>query len=161
MAVLVAGPLTEEGFAPFGDVLSIPLSPGRRYAEAALSNGRPGARPSLSIVLREAAPPGPVVARIMERHPFSSQSFVPMGPGRFLVMVAPHAPAGGPDMRRARAFVAAPGQGVTYAADVWHHGLTVLGSPLGFGVFMWRDGTQGDEEFAEIAPVSIVIPGSE
>jgi ureidoglycolate lyase len=41
---------------------------------------------------------------------------------------------------------------------VWHHELTVLDGPLGFGVFMWRDGTAGDEEFVDIAPVTIVLP---
>jgi ureidoglycolate lyase len=61
-------------------------------------------------------------------------------------------------MARARAFVAGPGQCVTYGADVWHHELTVLDGPLGFGVFMWRDGTAGDEEFVDIAPVTIVLP---
>ena len=99
-------PLTAEEFAPFGEVFAAPATPGRIYSEGALANARAGARPSLSVALREAAPPGPVVATVMERHAFSSQSFVPMGPGRFLVLVAPHGATGGPDMTRARAFVA-------------------------------------------------------
>ena len=153
-----ARPLTADAFAPFGEVFAVPDAPGRHYAEAALANARPGARPSLSVALRDPAPPGPIVARVMERHEFSSQSIVPMGPGRFLVLVAPHAAAGGPDMTQARAFVAGPGQGVTYGADVWHHGMTVLDTPLAFGVFMWRDGTAGDEQFVDIAPLTIRLP---
>lgn len=153
-----AQPLTDEGFAPFGEVFAAPATPGRVYSEGALANARAGARPSLSVALREPAPPGPVVATVMERHAFSSQSFVPMGPGRFLVLVAPHAATGGPDMTRARAFVAGPGQGITYGMDVWHHGMTVLGAPLAFGVFMWRDGSAGDEEFVDIAPLTVRIP---
>lgn len=155
---LTATPLTAAGFAPFGDVFAVPASPGRHYAEAALGNARAGAWPSLSVALRDPAPPGPIIARVMERHAFSSQSFVPMAPGRFLVLVAPHAATGGPDMAQARAFVAGPGQGVTYGADVWHHGMTVLDAPLAFGVFMWRDGTAGDEEFVDIAPLTIRLP---
>jgi ureidoglycolate lyase len=155
---IVAGPLTAEGFAGFGEVFSAPSSPGRAYADAALANARPGARPSLSVVLRAPVPVTPIVAHRMERHAFSSQSFVPMGPGRYLVMVAPHGRDGRPDMALARAFVALPGQGVTYAADVWHHELTVLDAPLAFGVFMWRDGTTGDEEFVDIAPVTVRLP---
>jgi ureidoglycolate lyase len=155
---ITAGPLTAEEFAGFGEVFSAPASPGRTYADAALANSRIGAKPSLSVVLRAPVPAGPIIARRMERHAFSSQSFVPMGPGRYIVMVAPHGPAGRPDMARARAFVAGPGQCITYGADVWHHELTVLDAPLGFGVFMWRDGTAGDEEFVDIAPVTIRLP---
>lgn len=155
---IAARPLTAEAFAPFGEVFAVPDAPGRIYTERALGNARAGAWPSLSVALRDPAPPGPIVARAMERHEFSSQSFVPMAPGRFLVLVAPHAAGGGPDMTAARAFVAGPGQGVTYGADVWHHGMTVLDAPLAFGVFMWRDGTAGDEEFVDIAPLTIHLP---
>lgn len=155
---IAAQPLTAETFAPFGEVFAVPATPGRIYAERALANARAGARPSLSVALRQPAPPGPVIARVMERHAFSSQTFVPMAPGRFLVLVAPHAAAGGPDMTQADAFVAGPGQGITYGADVWHHGLTVLDAPLAFGVFMWRDGSADDEEFVDIAPLTVRLP---
>jgi ureidoglycolate lyase len=155
--VLAASPLDADSFAPFGDAFEAPATPTRTYAEAALANARPGARPSFSVILRPPVASLPVIARRMERHQFSSQSFVPMGPGRFVVMVAPHAAAGGPDMTAARAFIAGPGQGVTYGADVWHHELTVLDAPLAFGVFMWRDGTAGDEEFVDITPTEIAI----
>jgi ureidoglycolate lyase len=158
MTEIVAGALTGEGFAGFGEVFAAPTDPGRTYADTALANGRPAARPSLSVVLRAPVPPGPVTARRMERHAFSSQSFLPMGPGRYLIMVAPHAAGGRPDMGRARAFLAGPGQCVTYGRDVWHHELTVLDAPLAFGVFMWREGSAGDEEFVDIDPLTIRLP---
>lgn len=150
-----AVPLTAEAFAPYGEVLVAPAAPGRQYFERALANDRPGAWPSLSLTYRE--PSAPHVLQ-MERHRFSSQSFVPLDPVRWLVLVAPHADAGGPDMARAVAFVAGPGQGVTYGMDVWHHGLTVLDRPGRFAVFMWRDGTDGDEEFVDVAPLTVEIP---
>ncbi len=155
---IAAAALTAEAFAPFGEVFEAPTVPARNYVERALANARPSAWPSLSVAMREPIPAGPLVARQMERHRFSSQSFAPMGPGRFLVMVAPHAASGGPDMASAKAFVAGPGQGVTYGADVWHHPMTVLGAPLSFAIFMWRDGTSGDEEFVDIAPLTIRLP---
>lgn len=156
-AHLVAAPLTAEAFAPFGDVLAAPAAPGRDYFERALRNDRPGAWPSLSLSAR-APHEGPVVVRAMERHAFSSQSFVPLGDARWLVLVAPHAPSGGPDMSRAAAFLAGPGQGVTYGADVWHHGMTVLDVPARFAVFMWRDNSAGDEEFVDVDPLRVEIP---
>ena len=154
-------PLTAEAFAPYGDVLSGPDGPGRLYHERSLSTARPGAWPSLSLSWKEPHPGGPLRVQCMERHQFSSQSFVPLQPLRWLVLVAPHASGGGPDMTRAEFFVAAPGQGVTYGADVWHHPLTVLGSASGrFAVMMWRDGTATDEEFVDVVPFDLVLdPG--
>ena len=94
----------------------------------------------------------------MERHEFSSQSFIPQEGGRWLAIVAPHAAGGGPDMARARAFLARPDQGVTYGANVWHHPFTVLDREARFVIVMWRDGTKGDEEFVEVPEFSVEIP---
>lgn len=152
-----AVPLTAEAFAPFGEVLTVPAAPGREYFVRALANGRPATWPSLSLTLRERSSE-PLTVTQMERHAFSSQRFVPLGPARWLVLVVPHAAAGGPDMARTAALVAGPGQGVTYGADVWHHGLTVLAAPARFAVFMWRDGTTDDEEFVDVEPFTVELP---
>jgi ureidoglycolate lyase len=94
--------------------------------------------------------------RVIERHRSSSQSFVPMEAGRWLAIVAPHAmEGGGPDMARARAFLARPDQGITYGPDVWHHPFTVLDREARFAVLIWRDGTTGDEEFVDVAPFTV------
>ena len=93
--------------------------------------------------------------RRMERHAFSSQSFVPRGKTPFLIVVAPHAPGEGPDARRARAFLAAGGVGVTYVADVcvWHHPLTALAAPARFVIGTWRDGGPHDAEIVDGDPL--------
>jgi ureidoglycolate lyase len=155
MTVMTTRPLTAEAFAPYGEVLEVPREAGRLYYERALASLRPGAWPSLSLSWRDPHPGGPLRVHQMERHQFSSQSFVPLGPVRWLVLVAPHAAGSGPDMARAQAFVAAPGQGVTYGADVWHHPLTVLDAPGRFAVVMWRDGTATDEEFISVTPFDL------
>jgi ureidoglycolate lyase len=152
---LILEPLTAEAFAPFGDVLAAPADPGRVYIEAALDNRRAHARPSLSFSTREPAAL-PLASTTMERHRHSSQSFVPMEAGRWLVLVAPHGADGGPDMARARAFLAAPDQGVTYGADVWHHPSTVFDRIARFAIFMWKDGGPEDDEFVEVAPFTVV-----
>ncbi|MEQ1612524.1 MAG: ureidoglycolate lyase [Hyphomicrobiaceae bacterium] len=138
--------LTTEAFAPFGQVIETPAGPGRAYFSEALESGRPGARPSLSMAYR-APSPLPLTATTMERHQYSSQSFVATDVSRWLVLVAPHAATGGPDMSRARAFLPKPGQGITFGADVWHHPLTVFDRPGTFALFMWLDGSKTDEEF--------------
>lgn len=152
---LVARPLTAEAFAPYGDVLTAPTAPGRAYFEGGLGNRRHNARPSLSLVHRAPVAGMPVEVTLLERHAFSSQSFVPLDVARWLIVVCPHAAAGGPDAPRAMAFLADGTQGVTYRTDTWHHGLTVLDRPGRFAVFMWRDGTAGDEEFVPVTPFTV------
>jgi len=149
--------LTDEGFASFGEVLTIPTAIGRYDAGAALSSYRPGARPSLTLSLRDPVTL-PLRVHRMERHAFSSQSFIPLAPVLFVVLVAPHAAADGPDMAQARAFLAGPGQGVTYRADTWHHPMAALDGPAHFAVLMWLDGGAGDEEFVDVAPFIIHLP---
>jgi len=153
---LIAEPLTAAAFAPFGEVLASPESPGRVYIDAVLENRRPGAAPSLSFTL--ALPASlPLRSTTMERHAHSSQSFIPMQAGRWLVIVAPHAQDGGPDMARARAFLAGPDQGVTYRADTWHHPNTVLDQPGRFAIVMWKDGTAADDEFATVPEFTVEV----
>lgn len=149
--------LTQEAFAAFGQVIEMPTETSRQYFSAALSNRRPQARPSLSMAYRTPSPL-PLTATQMERHRFSSQSFIATDVSRWLVMVAPHHPNGGPDMAAARAFLPRPGQGITFAADVWHHPLTVFDRPGTFAIYMWLDGTVGDEEFFTLPkPIAIDI----
>lgn len=58
--------------------------------------------------------------RVLERHEFSSQSFIPLGGGsdRYLIIVALPGQDGKPDLRTLRAFTATSSQGFTYAPNV-------------------------------------------
>jgi ureidoglycolate lyase len=155
---IVAKPLTPEEFAPYGDVLAPPADRGRIYYDQGLGNLRPTARPSLAVSHAKFLPTLPLEAKVMERHEFSSQSFVPLDVSRWLVIVAPSDADGGPDASRAMAFLAGPGQGITYHAGTWHHPLTLLDRPGRFAVFMWRDGTTTDEEFRTLAtPFTVTV----
>ncbi len=153
---LVPQPLTQAAFAPFGDVFETPTEAGRKYYEDALGNLRNEAKPSLSLSFKPETPDRPLKSETMERHEFSSQTFVPVDVGRWLIVVAPHAKAGGPDMAGAKAFIATGKQGVTYRPNTWHHGLTVLDKPGRFAVFMWRAGSK-DEEFVPVQPFTVKI----
>jgi ureidoglycolate lyase len=149
MRRLIAEPITAEAFAPFGVLLKTPATAGRNYFDDGLANLRPGAQPSLSIAAIEPVRLALEALR-MERHEFSSQSFVPMDTARYLVIVAPHRAGGGPDAREARAFLVSGGEGITYRADVWHHPMAVLDRAARFAIMMWRDGGPRDEEFAAL-----------
>ena len=154
---LRAQPLAAEAFAPFGQVFAAPAEKGRIYLDEQLATARPTWRTSLS--LSRSGPPAtlPLVATRMERHAYSTQTFVPLEPARYLILVAPRA-ANGPDVAQARAFVAAPGQGITYAMNTWHHPMTVLDAPAGFAVMMWRDDGPDDEYWHTLAQPITVLP---
>jgi ureidoglycolate lyase len=148
-------PLTQEAFAPFGQVIVRPERPGQRVDVTGLENRRPHARPSLRMSM-SAPVQLPLVGRVMERHRFSSQSFVPLDVSRYLIVVAPHAKDGGPDMAQARALVARGDQGVLYNADTWHYPMSPLDRPAQFAVLMWRDETPEDIETVTLAtPIMI------
>lgn len=101
----------------------------------------------------------PLEVKLLERHEFSSQTFVPLYVGRWLVVVCLHATLGGPDVAHGRAFIAGPDQGITYRMNTWHHGLTVLDRPGRFAIFMWLDCSSGDEEFVPVTPFTIRLGG--
>ena len=156
MKSIVALPLEPEAFRPFGDVFEAPGDYRRVYVSDALDSGRAAARPSLSVLRVKPVITPALVATRMERHEFSSQSFIPMDAGRYLVIVAPMSATGGPDESRLMAFVAHGGQGITYGMNVWHHPLTVLDRDATFAITMWLDGSATDEQFVDLsAAVSV------
>jgi ureidoglycolate lyase len=148
--ILRPRPLTADAFAAFGSVAPCP-APGARTEVGPARNLRATASACLRWTL---ARPGTLPLRVgtMERHRFSSQSFIPLAPARWLCLVAPHAAIGGPDMARACAFIADGAHAITYAPDVWHHPLTALDGGGGFAVLTFLDGSGDDEEFVAIAP---------
>ncbi len=167
-ATVACEPLTAAAFAPFGQVLSAGLGQAAaanqgtavRYNwAAALQNLRPEARPNLAI-FRSIARTLPLDLKLLERHPASTQAFLPLVVGRMLVCVAPTAADGRPDLSGLRAFVGLPGQGVNYGVGVWHHPIVALDQDADLAMLAWEDGSPRDcEEQWFDGPVR-VVPGS-
>ena len=125
-------PLTADAFLPFGDVIdtnrpgATPINQG--YADrfgdlARLDTSHGGGRPSLSIY-RVRPCTMPFRLRLLERHKFGSQAFIPLSSLAFLVIVGPGVVR--PQIDQLRVFRTAPGQGVNIARGVWHHPLVSL-----------------------------------
>ncbi len=151
-----AGALTAEAFAPFGDVVEAPPHSGRAYFSTSLGNLRPVSAPKLWMLTKQPSPFLPLRIEMLERHAYSSQTFVPIDVGRWLVVVAPSDAHGGPDVARAQAFLPTAQQGVCYRPNVWHSGLHVFDRVARLTVFMWPDGSQADEEIVPVAPFTVV-----
>ena len=128
--------LTEAAFAPYGRVLQVPadgagghpINAGTTIRHELLADARLTAdagRPVISIS-RAQARVLPMKLTGMERHALGSQSFIPMGAvRRLVVVVAPPGPApqGLADLE---AFVSDGTQGVWLAPGTWHHALLAL-----------------------------------
>ncbi|MEQ8251763.1 MAG: ureidoglycolate lyase [Oceanibaculum nanhaiense] len=152
--MLIAQPLTAEAFAPFGRVIAAPEKPGRAFLGSLVENRRDAAALDFSLT-HTAASALPFEAKLMERHPLSSQAFLALDVARFLVIVAPTI-EDGPDMSRAQAFIGSAGQALVYAPATWHHGMVALDRPGRFAIIMWcaEDG-RNDEFHALAQPVMV------
>jgi ureidoglycolate lyase len=131
-AVLKAAPLTPEAFAPYGTVIEAPDGTGRpinggnarRFDLLAdLQLATEGGRGMLALFRAQARRfPHDVVE--MERHALGSQTFVPLGERRFVIVVAPRGPS--PSAETLSAFITDGHQGVTLAPGTWHHALLAV-----------------------------------
>lgn len=157
-------PLTAETWAPFGDLLAARPA-GHRVGNQGrakvwdrlveLQNGRPGARPNLGVFRTVAWPERELHVRLLERHPASTQVFIPMTASRYLLVVAPPGPL---DPARIQAFVAGPDQGISYRPGVWHHPLVALDREADFACLVWEDGSAGDCEIVALDGPRMAIP---
>jgi ureidoglycolate lyase len=146
-------PLTRDAFKPFGDVVqaadsrhyTINQGWAERYADLAkLDLLAQGGQPNLGIV-RAAPRPMPLKVELMERHPLSSQMFIPLSPLPFLVVVAP--PGERPATKDIIGFRTVAGQGVNYARGVWHHPLIALDQSTDFLVVDRHGKDENCDEF--------------
>ena len=193
MQTITATPLTPTAFSPFGSVLQHTSEDeqGRGGGKGTLVNSGTAQKLHLSSIATGAPPSGRApnvnvhvfacspraragedyVCSVLERHRYSSQAFVPMGGGggqegkaRYLVIVAPTMEGeGGPDVCRARAFLAdAACQGVVYAMGTWHAPMAVVGEvgdgPMKFVVVVAENGVpEEDTQEVEVSDGGVVV----
>ena len=140
VTVLRVEPLSAAAFAPFGDVIEttgnafhyINAKMVERYHDLAqVDVDKMGGQVGISLCVGTPYV-FPMSVAEMERHPLSSQCFIPLSDKPFLVVVAPVGDALEPG--QLRAFLSNGAQGVNYAAGVWHHALLTVGEVSNFVV---------------------------
>lgn len=153
--VLRAKKLTAEAFAPYGQVVGAGLveavdanqgTAARFNRVAELVNLRTEAKANVA-VFRSTPVALPFRVKLLEKHPCSTQMFVPMACERYLVMVAPRVESAGvdaPDPARIEVFEARAGLGINYAPGVWHHPILALDRAADFLMVAWEDGSASD-----------------
>jgi ureidoglycolate lyase len=123
---LVPKPLTSERFAPFGDVIesvvdrtaAINAERFERFDDLCRLDMSDDGRVAVSIARCRVATALPYRLDMVERHPLGSQAFVPLGPSRMIVVVAP--PEESVEASDLCAFVTNGRQGINYHRGTWH-----------------------------------------
>lgn len=161
MKPLPVQPFTREAYAPYGDLVEGPPpgNPGRlvnqgfvrRHDDAIpVANLRPHAQLNVAFFRCQPRPQEGFVVTMMERHPDSTQLFLPLGPAHYLIVVA----LGGdqPDLSTIAAFVARTPQGVSYHPGVWHLPLVAFEQITDFACLVYEDSSARDCEVAMFPP---------
>jgi ureidoglycolate lyase len=161
--VLSILPLTQDAFAPFGQVIEADparmkfINGGNTERFHALGQADVTGEGACVIlnIFRGQPRPFPYELTMMERHPFGSQSFSPLNGRPYLVVVSAdeEGKPGEPQV-----FLARGDQGVNYGRNVWHHPLMTIGEVSDFLV-VDRDGPGNNlEEFFFDEPYIISQP---
>ena len=128
-------PLTQESFSAFGDVIEkenhdfFAINQGLTQRYHALSVAQitgDHVAVGMSIFHNLCATEIPFKIDILERHPYGSQSFIPLQQQKFIIIVALPLNHLQPDEQQIFAFLSNGKQGVTYHQGVWHHPLITL-----------------------------------
>lgn len=132
VTVLTPEPLTAKNFAPFGDVIDV-----AGHTPIMINNGNTKRFDSLAHVecfgeetraviniFRAQPRTMPMRIRMIEKHPYGSQSFHPLSGQPYLVLVADAVAA--PQPEHLHLFLAQANQGINYHANTWHHPVLAL-----------------------------------
>ncbi|KAI8330050.1 galactose-binding domain-like protein [Chlamydoabsidia padenii] len=153
--VLIAEPLTSEAYAAYGDVIETKdtvritganQGTAEKYHQVAqINNFFPDGQGKVNMCIFHCRPTTelPFTIKLLERHPYSTQFFVPMTSGQtrgYLVAVALNGADDKPDMSTLKAFVAKSTQGVNYRQGVWHHPMIALDDVTDFACFVHESG---------------------
>ena len=118
-------PLTQERFAPYGDVIEASLENPGVMNEARFQRfddlceiDMSGGDVAISVARCRAPTKLPLRIDMVERHPLGSQAFVPLKPCRMVIVVAP--PGEAVESWELRAFVTNGKQGINYHKGTWH-----------------------------------------
>ena len=118
--------ISRSNFSAFGDLISTddidPTNINAGYAKrfdnlANVDTSNDGGKTIVSIfsALKRTFP---MKIDMMEKHPLSSQAFIPMKETTFLSFVAP--PGKFPEINKVQSFIIPPKTGINYKSGIWH-----------------------------------------
>lgn len=150
-------PLTADALSPYITVLR---AKDGKFTEipAVLEPGDVPGHHAFAILCPQPVSGNTVTIASLERHPHSTQSFLPIRVGRWIVLAAPTLADGSPDIANVRAVVAGPEDAICIGRNVWHAGLTVLDRPAEVGMMMWKADAGDDGILYELkTPITLSV----
>ena len=118
--------ISRSNFSSYGDLISIddisPININEGYAKrfdnlAKLDTSKDSGKTIVSIfsALKRTFP---MKIHMMEKHPLSTQAFIPMKETTFLAFVAPSEES--PEIDKIQSFIIPPKMGINYKPGIWH-----------------------------------------
>jgi len=118
--------ISRSNFSSYGDLISTddisPMNINEGYAKrfdnlANLDTSKDSGKTIVSIfsALKRTFP---MKIHMMEKHPLSTQAFIPMKETTFLAFVAPHGKF--PEINKIQSFIIPPKTGINYKPGIWH-----------------------------------------
>jgi ureidoglycolate lyase len=164
--IVTTAPITAATYRPYGDLLSADREdiPGRdanqgtairKNRQIDLLHDRAGALPNLASFRCTPRTEWPMPLLLLEKHPRSTQVFLPMSAAAYVVVVALGGDA--PDLATLRAFAARGGEGISYRPGVWHHPMIALERVTDFACLVWEDGTADDAVEHALTEAGLVL----
>jgi ureidoglycolate lyase len=159
-----ARPISRKAYEPYGQLIAaddaLPWKPAnfgkaQRFNYLAdVLNLRDSARLNLCIFRCSPFTESELSVKLLEKHPASTQVFMPMQDGRYITIVA----QGGerPDLSTLAAFIVEAPQGISYHPGIWHYPMTALGRQLDLACLVFEDESEGDCEIVELDEAVLV-----
>ena len=118
--------ISRSNFASYGDLIStdniksIDINAGyaKRFDNLANLNTSKDEGKAIVSIFSSTKRTFPMKIDMMEKHPLSSQAFIPMKETTFLCFVAP--PGESPDINKIQSFIVPPKNGINYKPGIWH-----------------------------------------
>lgn len=86
----------------------------------------------------------PFTVKLLEKHPHSSQLFMPFATSTATYLVIVALGNDEPDLGTLKAFIASPSQAINYHAGIWHHPIIALEHNIDFFCIVHEDGSEQD-----------------
>ena len=118
--------ITRSNFATYGDLISsdnidpININAGyaKRYDDLVNIDTLKDEGKTIVSIFSAIKRTFPMTIDMMEKHPLSSQAFIPMKETTFLSFVAP--PGESPEINKIQSFIIPPKTGINYKPGIWH-----------------------------------------
>lgn len=168
LAHLIATPLSRQAYEQYGCVIAafddLPYKPAnmdtaKRFNHLCNVENLRADKANLNLCIFRCSPLQqlPLPLKLLERHQFSTQVFMPMTSDcKYLAIVC----LGGdkPDLKTLSAFIVEGSCGISYYPGVWHYPMTALDSPIDFSCLVYENESKEDCEVVNLdEPVLIDI----